>query len=281
MSAMAVPLTFISLVALTIGYKLLLRPAEIPVTYEELRKRVVAETSRKEKISLSPIVIYLCGIDGSGKTTQVDIISNCLANRNIPHTIVWLRWVALVSYPFLALCRLLGYTAWKVNKNSVRYPEHYFYRNKAVSRIWVLIFTVDMLLHAIVRVRIPLMMKRTVLCDRFVLDSLVDLACETKNKDLFESRIGRLLISILPRRCLVIMLDVSEQEAIRRKRDIPSIEYLEGRRELYFNLASNLGVPILDGNKPSQDLHKSIVSGFLSHLPLWYVPLTDQSREGC
>ena len=55
-------------------------------------------------------VIAICGIDGSGKITQLKLLTKCLDGRGFKAKLVWFHWTAFMSHPFLALCRLLRYT---------------------------------------------------------------------------------------------------------------------------------------------------------------------------
>jgi hypothetical protein len=53
------------------------------------------------------------------------------------------------------------------------------------------------------------------------------------------------------------LIDVNEQTAYRRKKDIPSIENLKGKRGLYLRLAHDLKIPVLDGEKKSEEIPNS------------------------
>jgi thymidylate kinase len=195
-------------------------------------------------------LLYLCGIDGSGKTTQMSLIANQAAAKGIKYKYVWLRWVALFSYVVYGVGRVLGYTKWKPNpRNNGLWDEHYFYRNPIFSKIWVWMFTIDYSLFTFFRLKLPLWSGRLVLCDRFVIDALVDLMYETRDYALCERLIGRLVFSLLPKESLTIMLDISEEEAYRRKLDIPLIQPIRDRRKLYQMIAKKTGVMVINAEQ--------------------------------
>jgi thymidylate kinase len=264
-----VSISIVSLGMTYVGCMLLIWQSERVVALVEIRRRVRSQLARSRKHVL-PFVIYTCGIDGAGKTTQIALLAKCLQDQHLRFEYVWLRWVAFISYPFLAVCRLLGYTKWKLKDNGgVRYVEHSFHQNRAISRLWTWLFVIDMLGYSVARVRIPLVLRRTVLCDRFVIDALVDLICETGQCELAKHTVGRLLLSLLPRDSCVILLDVAPDQAYGRKSDIPNVNYLAKRRAIYMNLAHRLNLPIVDGSRTCERVHGEIVEQVLRCHPTW------------
>jgi thymidylate kinase len=208
--------------------------------------------------------IIFCGIDGSGKTTQLNLLVNHLKERKLKVKAIWFRWPVLLSYPFLGVCRLLGYTKWvTIQKSSIRIAERKFYLNKALAKLWPWFFVMDTFLHSFIRIFLPLKQGCLILCDRYVPDIAVDLMCDTHDPDFLGRLSGRLLFSLIPRNSKLFLIDVSEETAYKRKNDIPSLEYLRIRRELYLKLARTMNIPILDGTKKPQETHQEITETLL------------------
>ncbi len=206
-------------------------------------------------------IIAICGIDGSGKTTQIKLLEKYLKERGFKVKYVWFRWTAFFSYPILALCRLLGYTKWRtIGGSGVRYAEREFYMNKTLAKIWPWFFTLDTFIHLIFRIKIRNILGYIILCDRFILDIFVDLMYETKDYRLPKSLIGRILFSLMPKNSKLVIIDVDESIAYLRKRDIPSIDYLKKRRELYIMLAKILRIPIVNGGREIWKIHEDILN---------------------
>ncbi|RLG16008.1 hypothetical protein DRN63_04720, partial [Nanoarchaeota archaeon] len=44
-------------------------------------------------------IIAICGIDGSGKTTQIRLLKKYLRRKGFRAKCVWFRWTAFLSYP--------------------------------------------------------------------------------------------------------------------------------------------------------------------------------------
>jgi len=205
-------------------------------------------------------VIAICGIDGSGKTTQIELLGKHLANKGVKFKCVWFRWTVFLSYPFLALCRLLGYTKWKtVGRSNVKYAERRFYANRVLARLWPWLFTLDTFIYSTFKIEARRILGYTILCDRFIPDIIVDLTCETRDYQLLKRLVGRLLLSLIPKDSKLIIMDVDEVTAYNRKYDISSIDYIKERRKLYLTLAKALSLSLIDGKREASKIHKDIL----------------------
>lgn len=56
-----------------------------------------------------------------------------------------------------------------------------------------------------------------------------------------------------------MIVDVKGNTAYYRKKDVPSIKYLDERRELYLAIAKTLGIPVIDGEKPIHWVNETIL----------------------
>jgi len=261
-----------SLAMFAIGGKILVRPSLRAVSIEELRRRTECLNRRGKRRPITlPVMIYLCGIDGAGKTTQARLIANSLRSKGLTCAYVWFRWSGFFSYPLLGLARLLGYTKWMaIEGTDIRYHEHYFDKNNAIAQLSAWFFFIDVLFYSVFLIKIPMATHDVLVCDRFVLDGIVDLVCDTKNHKIPKDMVGKLLVSLIPQRSIVLLLDLPEEVAYKRKRDIPNLEYLRSRRQVFLNLANILSVPVLNAAKSPEALHSEIVETYLCRLPQWY-----------
>ncbi len=259
------------------GYKLLRYETERPIAFEEMKRRI-RNISARNRVTIAPMMICLSGIDGSGKTTQLELIAEELRKRGLQYKRVSLRWAAFVSYPLLGVARLIGYTKWKMIRGTTRHATHEFYRNLAVAKLWPWLFSIDMLMRSFVLVSIPLKMGYYVLCDRFVLDAMADLMEEVRDSHFPSALVGRVLFRCVPKESIIVLLDVEEEIAFMRKDDIPSLDYLRARRRYLLLLAQvapahqmRILIENVSAQSPIQ-VHRKIIQGSLSHQPFWYVP---------
>lgn len=98
------------------------------------------------------------------------------------------------------------------------------------------------------------------LLDRYYYDGLVDWACAINDDDFFDSRVAWLFRRILPKPDVTILLDVSLENALKRKKDEhinPS--YLIDRLTMYHVLAELLDIPVVDTNRSFREVHGDIL----------------------
>lgn len=206
-------------------------------------------------------LIVLAGIDGSGKSTQMAWIEDALrAHGERPHY-VRLRWAMLISMPLIAIARLLGYSRRHYNPRSKTIVVEQLYHQWPVMRaLWPYLFTVDVALTAWWKVLRPLKRGEWVLCDRYVLDAMVDLAAALRDERLLQHRFVRLLLAFIPRGACTMIIDTDPATAYERKLDVLEPSYLAMRRPLYLGLAAETGTPIVDGNQHFAAVQEAVAS---------------------
>lgn len=193
-------------------------------------------------------LIYLSGIDGSGKTTVARALESKLRESGVRCTYSWLRRARCLSFPFLAFCYLVGYARSIKLKDGSRIGEYHFYKNRIVSYAWIWLTMADMWFLSLWKIYLPLLFGKVVLVDRYVFDAYVDLLADTKisRADILPLR---LLLKLLPKKRILIMLDVDENIAMQRKKDILSKAYLSMRKESYHTVAKHFSIKIVNTSK--------------------------------
>lgn len=160
--------------------------------------------SRVSQVSPIPSVIYIMGIDGSGKTTVSEHIAEVLKSRGLRVGVRWLRFNHVISKPLLGLCRLLGLTRYETI-NCIRVGYHEFYRSRIIAWLFVYFQYLDAALAARLHVKHGMNDNRRVLIlDRFVYDILIDLMIDTRIDKLDQTWIGRKLIALMPANSITI-----------------------------------------------------------------------------
>jgi dTMP kinase len=101
------------------------------------------------------------------------------------------------------------------------------------------------------KVRLPLLLGKTVICDRYVYDTLVDFVADFR---LSGDKIAQLFsippLDLFAKPDLVFVLDLAESVASRRKGDATRgfLEYLTARRNLYLEIAKRFHASVLDAS---------------------------------
>ena len=190
-------------------------------------------------------IIFISGIDGSGKTTLAKSLVEALKNKGVEVDYVWYRWTAFFSYPLLALCRALGYT-----KRQRYLVVREYHRNAAIATLWAILYPLDYVLCSLAKIRITRKANSVIVFDRFIPDIIADVIFQTRI-NILKKFVGKIILSHLRRKNFFgIILDVNEEVAISRKDDIPNRNYVEFKRPIYHILAHMMGWRILNGCNP-------------------------------
>jgi thymidylate kinase len=224
----------------------------------------MADYKGEERNRRWPRCIYLAGIDGAGKTTHARALQEML-QQDVPHVrYVWLRFPRLLCVPLLVYARLRGYSV----RERVDGAEHgywYFDRSWLLSHVFPWLLWLDTLLLAVLKVYVPLWAGYTIVCDRFVMDTLVDLMIGL-NDDRFEERLpGRLFLPLLPRGARVVILDLDSETARQRSAELKGDRSHEQRRNLYLQLARRHEVPVVCSRASVADVQADIIQTLKSN----------------
>jgi len=206
-------------------------------------------------------LIVFTGIDGSGKTTQAELLVKFLKNDGIKTLYVWSRWKPLFLGPLIK--------GWKskstdevVNlnyKSDLKEKKQRLLSNPIFRWLWLTGFLVDYSLQIFVKVRLKLLKKQLIVSDRIFYDSVIDQAINLgERKELLLANLDSFWIKVFfPKPDLVIYIDCPEDIAFTRnmiKNDTPNIEYLTERRELYLKLADKYRWIKIDGTLPVDEI---------------------------
>ena len=195
-------------------------------------------------------IVCFSGIDGSGKTAHARRILFDIQKSGRKCKYVWSGSPYFFSYLFMALCRFLGLTKVHCLPETTNCSEHEYYKNKPIALVWPWIRFLDLIPFFVLRIYIPLLRGFIIVCDRFVEDALVDIMTDVNDDRTHRKLVGRLTLRLAPKSTLVILLDVEEATAFKRKNDIPSLRFLARRRSNYLILSRDLSIPVIEAERP-------------------------------
>ena len=182
------------------------------------------------------MIITFSGMDGAGKSTQIDLLRRALeANHQV--TTVWARGGYTPGFEWLkkVLRKLLG--------RSVPPPGRTVARRESlakpwIARTWLTLAMLDLaLLYGLV-VRFRSIRGQVVICDRYLADTELDFSLNFPDSDFRKMWAWKLLKSVVPKPALSFMLLLPVETSMERSKlkDEPfpdSKEVLERRLEAY------------------------------------------------
>ncbi len=199
---------------------------------------------------------FICfiGIDGSGKTTLARRLAGEL-NGNF-------RYVhSLIEARLLALLLSAGRRLMAGGKSRQSDYEGFSRRKRAIFSLapfLYIVYTVMLLLDYLPqmarKVVIPLKMGEGIVSDRYVYDTAINMVMNRGCDMDGLLRTIRSFLAVLPKPDITFLVDVPEEVAFSRKDDVPDIAYLKEKRPIYIELARRMGMPVLDGTKPVDEL---------------------------
>lgn len=226
-------------------------------------------------------VIAISGLDGAGKSTQGRALADALRASGYDPVVQWqrisydrsLQWLtAPIRWVLKIVLRRRGQAPAPLPESDPLFvaPEHLATRAlrermPLVSAAWV---TVVAVLHAR-SVRREMLREvrrgRVVVRDRYLLDSLVHL--HDRYAGAHDVRLQEWLIRrLIPAPLVAYYLDVTAEEAWRRKPEEYTVADLDAHRRGYLRTADALGVRVLDGEQPAAQITAAIVGEVLQSL---------------
>lgn len=211
-------------------------------------------------MSQKPMFICITGIDGVGKTTHVNLILEHLREKGIKCKYKWLRFHHFFSLPLLAFCRVAGYTRLSNLGNSQKCSYHEFYKSRFVSAVypWILFF--DTFLFTTIKVYTPMFFGISVVCDRFVYDTLIDIAVATKDHEIYKKPVGKLFLKLIPKNAHFLMLDLDKSTIFSRRPELKDDLTFDERYALYENLPSRFNINVEDNCGSINQVNCSMIS---------------------
>ncbi len=202
-------------------------------------------------------IVYICGIDGSGKTTLTSRISRELKRRGYNSKVVYLGGLhafGYLMYPLTKIAKLLD-----LNRNEVGF-------RRFSGFVWPWAYVMSYSLYFLVKTRGLTWLKKSgyILFDRYSLDGVVELAVENSIEDPMESLPLRILLSF-PSPKFKIYLDIEEEVAFERKKEEKhSLMWLRERRSYYQALCHKLDYFKLSGMDDPQILVEKTIDMILT-----------------
>ena len=210
------------------------------------------------------MIISFSGIDSSGKTTQISLLTSYFQNQGTNVRTVWGKARGTPGVLFIK-----DLVRGDKNKN---FEEKIAYRNliyqSPVKRKLLLIASIlDLWWYFGIYYRLLHLKHAVLICDRYVWDTYVEIKTEFSSISIDRWIIWKIAVILFPRPDISFFLNLPANESL--KRDVKkhentlSIDTLSRKKNkinLYLNLIeNNKWTNIIDGLKPIDAIHRSIL----------------------
>lgn len=203
--------------------------------------------------------IYLTGCDGTGKSTQARLLIEKFQNRGVNVQHLWLRFPFFTCIPLLMFARWRGYS-WYENANGFRHGYWDFRESPLLRNYLPWCLLLDAALAAIRKIYLPLKAGRLIICERFVIDMIIDLSIACNDINLFRRYPGKLFLYLLPPKSKIFVLDLNVPSIRDRRPDLRTDKRLEDRSIAYKHLARELSLTTFSSNDEMIELHQQILA---------------------
>lgn len=205
-------------------------------------------------------IIAFFGPDGSGKTTQADLLAAELRRRGFKVRRAWIKNNHMLAYAAVRLLERLS------PRSVVRSPSgaivaHRLGNGGRLGRIlWPWVELVGVLPNVILKAKIPALLGATVVADRYLPDTVVHAAMATGSTRLPNLLPYRIMLSMLGGASLVHVDAAPEAAKARRGELADPISYLEVQRRLYREVVEVTGAPTVDTTELSvAEAHRRVL----------------------
>ena len=203
------------------------------------------------------------GLDGAGKSTQIAHLVTRLESKGEHPTVIWTRG------GYTPLFRALKGLLRRVLRGRIVPPAgRTAQRQRALSRpivrrLWLTLAILDLIWVYGVLIRWRRWRGQTVICDRYLWDTLLDFRLNFPQEQVERWWLWRVLQVVSPRPDVAFALLIPVDESIRRSRQknepfSDPVEVLERRLVAYRELEKRTGWYVLDGCRPVHELAEEI-----------------------
>jgi thymidylate kinase len=213
------------------------------------------------------MLIALSGVDGGGKTSYAHALMEALRNCGLDAHYVWTRVGSQKGLQSLAK-RWARRSIGPGNPAGSLAASERFQKTRALLSqgwrytAWKTVNLVDLCIFYNLTLRLKLLRRRIVVCDRYVPDMFVDLHLYGQGRPRLIWL--KLLRSILPRPAVSILLTVPEETASRRSSDPECLDSLRMQAQLYAQTQEPLKLTVVDnGYREYRDVCNELVSRVL------------------
>jgi thymidylate kinase len=186
-------------------------------------------------------MIVFSGLDGAGKSTQINILIDFYQNKRKRVYYFWSRGGYTPGMLFLkALLRKSGSNIIP-KKSGESIERDKSFKNSRIQKAWITLAIIDLIIFYGIWLRFKCI-KNIVICDRYLIDTQIDFERNFPTIDVQRLLLWKLLVCIAPKPDFHFLLMITPKESVTRSiiKNEPfpdTLETLNFRYEKYDNLS--------------------------------------------
>lgn len=208
-------------------------------------------------------IIYILGIDGSGKTTLAKNLVKHLNQQDHSFHYCYAQHIPFILKPLKIIAQKSVMKSTDEFKNYSHYTDmkkKYSLKLRKLSYIYGFIWLLDYFLMAGFKIYYHRFLNHDLIVDRYFLDIVVNISETLQLKDSQLVRFAYFVSKLFPLPSAYYFIEVPEHVAFARKNDIQSIQYLTERKQSYKKLAEIFHFNYFDGTQSPEELRQSVQS---------------------
>ncbi len=199
--------------------------------------------------------IIISGIDGSGKTTVINALTEALKADGYSTQYIWMRFNHYSVKVMNALARVLGLSV-KVHNAFGDVWEHRLYKNRLFCKVYVWCSYID---NIVARRKALRLNADYIICDRWVNDTLIDLGAECRIDDILDSIWYHRFQSILPENSVQFVVMRNREDVIGCRVENTTNPDFPYRYQLYEKLSTKTEVHTVDNSGAVEDSVRQVI----------------------
>ena len=220
---------------------------------------------------LRTFLICFIGQDGSGKTAHaqglqneltkmLETMNDELAEQNIRIRYVWSRGIGLTIEPFKRMARSLLISGSSIEDTTYTRKRQGLIKKEPIKTLWAYTILVDETLQLLTKVKIPLMLRNVIICDRYIYDVFADIECDLNKNISWTTK--KFFRQILPNPEVKLITEADPTEIVKRKEDL-ELSQVCCKRQNYNVYATSKQFILIDTSKDFQQNKEKVLSSVL------------------
>ncbi len=240
---------------------------------KQLSIRIYKSISLRLPCRNKPFLISFSGIDGSGKTSYAKALEKAFQACCIETCYYWNKIGNPKMYRLFSSVGKVLFRQDNSFKNiqnwSIKDKIDFFAKKSLIRYLWMYLNMITLWIEYLFKVKLPLLLRKVVICDRYIYDALVDIDTFSplSNKDINKVAITKIFRILSPKPNIFFLCNTPPEVAVKRERypeAIQSIDVLNRKIRLYNQLSQKTNFVQIDSLYELPKIKSQIVNRALS-----------------